>query len=124
MNTLLAVSQLLVSFLFVLIGILALRDWLRERDGSRGWLALAVGSLGLVSLLGRIQAAAALPANEVVTDLNIAIFLLSAYALLRFRGTFIPLRRNTHLAAVAGLAISALIFYVARVGSTPSTSPN
>jgi len=121
-DTLLSVSQLVVSLLFVLLGFLALRDWLKERESSRGWLALAVGSLGLVSLTGRVQAAGGLPASELVTDLNVGIFLLSAYALLRFRGTFIPLRRSTHIGALALLLISALLFIVAGVAFAPGST--
>jgi signal transduction histidine kinase len=121
-KTLLSVSELVVSFLFVLIGILALRDWLRERESSRGWLAVAVGSLGVVSLIGRIQGAGARPVSEIVTDATVVIFLLSAYALLRFRGTFSPLRTSTHAAAAAVLVISAFLFIVARVGTAPSST--
>jgi len=58
LNALLSLTQLIVSLLFFLLGVVAFRDWLREREPSRGWLALAIGALGLVSLIGRIQTAA------------------------------------------------------------------
>jgi signal transduction histidine kinase len=126
LNALLSVTQLIVSLLFFLLGLLAFRDWLRDREPSRGWLAIAIGALGVVSLAGRIQNSAGSPASlEIVSDIDVAIFMASAYALLRFRGTFIPLGRRTHVAALVAIIGISLIYIASRVAAKPPTStPN
>jgi len=126
LNALLSVTQLIVSLLFFLLGIIAFRDWLRDREPSRGWLAIAIGALGIVSLAGRIQSGGASTASlEIVSDIEVAIFMASAYALLRFRGTFIPLGRRTHVAALVAIIGTSLIYVSSRVAATPLTStPN
>jgi signal transduction histidine kinase len=126
LNALLSVTQLIVSLLFFLLGLLAFRDWLRDREPSRGWLAIAIGALGVVSLAGRIQNSAGSPASlEIASDIEVAIFMASAYALLRFRGTFIPLGRRTHVAALVAIIGISLIYIASRVAAKPPTStPN
>ena len=47
--------QLVVAAAFLLIGLLALRDWLRGGERRRGYLALALGSLGLVAMAGGLE---------------------------------------------------------------------
>jgi signal transduction histidine kinase len=126
LNALLSVTQLIVSLLFFLLGILAFRDWLRDREPSRGWLAIAIGALGVVSLAGRIQNSAGSPASlEIASDIEVAIFMASAYALLRFRGTFIPLGRRTHVAALVAIIGISLIYIASRIAAKPPTgTPN
>ena len=46
----LRVLQLVDAAAFLLIGLLALRDWWRGRERRRGYLAIALGCLGLVAL--------------------------------------------------------------------------
>jgi signal transduction histidine kinase len=126
LNALLSVTQLIVSLLFFLLGLLAFRDWLRDREPSRGWLAIAIGALGVVSLAGRIQNSAGSPASlEIASDIEVAIFMASAYALLRFRGTFIPLGRRTHVAALVAIIGISLIYIASRIAAKPPTgTPN
>jgi signal transduction histidine kinase len=93
---------------FVVIAALTIRDWLATKDTSRMYLALAIGCLAAVSILG--QATKLLGAwfaglNAVVT---ITIFLGSGLALLLFRDSVIPLARRTRqlvILAVAGTAV-------------------
>ncbi|HEX6349487.1 MAG TPA: HAMP domain-containing sensor histidine kinase [Candidatus Dormibacteraeota bacterium] len=121
MNPLLSLVQLLVSLLFILLGLLALRAWLRDRNASSGWLALAIGSLSAVSLLGRVQTSVEHPtAFELLGDLDLALFLLSGYALLRFRATFIPLDARAHVAVVALLLTTGVVAIATRIGAPPS----
>ncbi|MEP7104600.1 MAG: HAMP domain-containing sensor histidine kinase [Chloroflexota bacterium] len=125
LNALLSLTQLIVSLLFFLLGLFAFRDWLREREPSRGWLAIAIGALGVVSLVGRIQNSAGTPTTqEIVNDLNVVIFMASAYALLRFRGTFIPLGARTHRVAIAAISGITLLFILSRIAAKPTTSTN
>ena len=51
-NLALRTLQIVDAAAFILIGVLALRDWWRGREGRRGYLAIALGSLGLVALGG------------------------------------------------------------------------
>ncbi len=76
---------------FVLLGVATALSWARRRDRSLGFLALAIVLLSLVSLLGRIPKSYAPP---LLPQLSLLVFLGSGYALLRFRGSLIPLRRG------------------------------
>jgi len=77
---------------FVLLGIATAASWLRHRDRSIGWVALAIVLLSLAILLGRVPA------------LALASFMGSAYSLLRYRDALIPMKRRWHVAAIACMA--------------------
>jgi signal transduction histidine kinase len=103
--------QIAIEVAFVLLTLAAVTDWARRRDTRRGHLALAFGSLtGLVLIAPALGRGGGL--NQVLTDLAVGVFLLSGYALLMFRDSFIPLssvmRRGVRIAivAVAVLAIA------------------
>ncbi len=91
MSQALAVLQWAVAASLFTLGALTLVDWLRRRGRTRLYLAVAVGSLGVLAMLGRIgrfsgTAAVALGA--------VSIFLLmaSAFAFVLFRNSLIPMR--------------------------------
>jgi signal transduction histidine kinase len=107
----LAVLQWLVAGGFTLLGILSLADWLRHRGQRRAYLATAIGLLGLVSLAGRVTAATGYRSGILATPVVIGLFMASGYALLMFRGTFIPLPRRTPL-VVGALAVATTVFFV------------
>jgi len=73
---------------FVLLGLVTAVSWARRRDRSLGFLALAIVLLSLVSLLGRIPAGYSPP---LLSQISLLVFMGSGYALLRFRGSLIPL---------------------------------
>jgi signal transduction histidine kinase/CheY-like chemotaxis protein len=77
---------------FVLLGIATAVSWLRHRERSIGWVALAIVLLSLAILLGSLPA------------LAVTAFMGSAYALLRYRGALIPLNRRWHVAAAVLMA--------------------
>jgi signal transduction histidine kinase/DNA-binding response OmpR family regulator len=83
--------QAATAIAFVLLGVATSVSWLRRRDRSLGFLALAIVLLALVVLLTRVP------------DLSLLAFMGSGYALLRFRASLIPLSRRWH--AVAALAM-------------------
>jgi signal transduction histidine kinase/DNA-binding response OmpR family regulator len=90
---------------FVLLGVATAVGWARRRDRSLGFLALAIVLLSLVSVLGRIPAGYAPP---LLPQVSLLLFMGSGYALLRFRGSLIPLPRKWHyVAVIAILAASA-----------------
>src|SRR5437879_7825816 len=90
MNALVPWLQDAVAAAFVVLGLVTAVSWLRSRDRSLGFLALAIILLAAVSGLGRLQAHLPfmLPWLGVI---ELAGFMGSAYALLLYRDTIIPL---------------------------------
>ena len=97
---------------FALLGAATAIGWARRRDRSLGFLALAIVLLSTVTLVGRIPAAYAPP---LLPELSLIAFVGSGYALLRFRGSLIPLPPRWHSAAVVALAVGVGGYFVAQV---------
>lgn len=89
---------------FVLLGVATAVTWARGRDRGFGFLALAIVLLSLVSLLGRIPAGYTPP---LLPQITILILMGSGYALVRFRGSMIPLPHKWHAAAVAAILVAS-----------------
>jgi signal transduction histidine kinase len=106
---------------FLLIAVLAVRDWLRYRDAGRGWLALAISSLAVVSVTGQL-AKLVHEATWITTDVTLAVFMLAGLALLLFRDTVIPLGRRVRTAAVAITAAVTVGYGIGSVGTTGTAS--
>src|SRR5260370_212140 len=87
---------------FVLLGLATGSGWIRRKDPSMGWLALAIILLSLVFLIGRLATLITVGAN-VVSEISLFAFVGSAYALLRFRGALIPLTRTWHTLAIVAI---------------------
>jgi signal transduction histidine kinase/DNA-binding response OmpR family regulator len=103
---------------FVLLGIAVALNWLQRKDRSLGWLALAIILLSVVSLVGRIMALLQLKSAP-ISDITLIAFVGSAYALLRYRGSLIPLSRRWHFAAIAAMAfVTAVLAISLFVGAT------
>jgi signal transduction histidine kinase/DNA-binding response OmpR family regulator len=106
MKEIVAFLQNLDALAFVLLGLAIAISWLRRRSSSFGWLALAIVLLSSVSLLGRIPVL-----FHVTIPLLAAVSLIalvgSAYALLRYRASVIPLPLRWHVAAVVALAAAS-----------------
>ena len=83
---------------FAVLGAVTALVWAKRRDRSLGFLALAIVLLSLVSLLGRIPAAFTPPLPP---QLSLVAFVGSGYALVRFRGSLIPVSPRWHGAAAA-----------------------
>jgi signal transduction histidine kinase len=109
---------------FAAIAALTIRDWFATRDTSRMYLALAIGCLAAVSLLG--QAAKVLGPwfvglNAIVTA---GIFLGSGLALLLFRDSVIPLHRRTRTVVIgAVVATAALEIAIQLAGGKAAPGP-
>src|SRR5437660_12329451 len=116
LTDILSFLQNLTTAAFVLLGVAVGIAWARHRDRSQGFLALAIVLLSLVSLLGRIPTHIA---PTLLTTINLVLFVGSAYALLRFRGSLIPLPRVWHAAAVAAMVGGLALF----LGSTLLNAP-
>jgi PAS domain S-box-containing protein len=87
----LAVLRWAVGAALTLLAILTLVDWIRHRDRSRQYLAIAVGVLGVVSVLGQVKPAD-LTGRVVLTVVDLALFMTSALAVLFFRNSLIRFR--------------------------------
>src|SRR3979490_3187300 len=121
-----------VSLAFIFLGALTLRDYLRHRERSRGFLALAIGLLAITNILGEVQTLTGNALGVVGQDVTIVIFLASGYALLLFRGSFIRLSRRARRPAVQrarlrslalGYAGLVLILLFAGLGSAVARQP-
>jgi signal transduction histidine kinase len=110
LSVVLAVLPLAIEIAFVLLSVAMLADWLSHRERRRGYLALAFGSLTLLVLIAPSLSESG-PYGRLLIDLGILLFLLSGWALLMFRDSFIPLGASTRrfvglvIVLVAALAI-------------------
>jgi signal transduction histidine kinase/DNA-binding response OmpR family regulator len=109
-----------VAIAFVLLGVVTAIGWLRRRDRSAGFLALAIILLAAVVGLGRLQAH--LPFQlPLLGALNLVGFMASAYALLLYRSSLIPLPRRWHTAAIVALTGASVSLFAAQaVNAGPS----
>jgi signal transduction histidine kinase/CheY-like chemotaxis protein len=110
----LQVLQNLTALAFLLLGVVTAAGWVRRRDRSLGFLALAIILLSLVVLLGRIPALLGFT-PPLLSDLTLIGFVASAYALLRFRSSLIPLSPGWHLAAAVAMVGVVVAFEGARI---------
>jgi PAS domain S-box-containing protein len=107
----LAALQWAVAASLLVLGALTAVDWVRHRGRSRLYLALAVGSLGVLAILGRITQFAG-TAAVVLSAVSIFLLMASAFAFVLFRHSLIPMRllalRTTAVAvaAVTGACIA------------------
>jgi signal transduction histidine kinase len=123
--TTLRIVQLLVSLGFLALGIFTVAEWLRDRERSRGYLALALGSLGLTSVLGQLNTFTNYAGGAFISDLSLVLFMLSGYALLLFRDSFIPLARQIQVGAALACVLALLAYLLtgypkANSGTRPS----
>jgi signal transduction histidine kinase len=105
---------LAIEVAFVLLTVAMLADWLSNRERRRAYLALAFGSLTLLVLLAPSLSQSG-PYGPLVTDLGIVLFLLSGWALLMFRDSFISLGANIRRFAAIALVIVAVLGFVAQL---------
>jgi signal transduction histidine kinase/DNA-binding response OmpR family regulator len=90
---------------FALLGLVTVVSWVRRQDRSVGFLALAIVLLSLITLLGRIPAELTPPLLPQITLIGL---MGSGYALLRFRGSLIPLQPRWHTAALVAIGVGIL----------------
>ena len=105
---------LAIEVAFVLLTVAMLADWLSHRERRRAYLALAFGSLTLLVLLVPSLSQSG-PYGPVVTNVGIVLFLLSGWALLMFRDSFISLGVNIRRFAAIALVLVALLGFAAQL---------
>ena len=107
MTELLALLMDAVAVAFAALGVATAIGWLRRRDSSRGWLALAIILLAAVIGEGRLQAH--LPFKiPLLGAISLLAFMACAYAVLRYRDAIIPLPRRWHVAAAVSLTAASV----------------
>jgi signal transduction histidine kinase len=114
MDVILAVMPLAIEVAFVLLAVAMIADWLSNRERRRAYLALAFGSLTLLILVAPSLSQGG-PYGQLITDVGIVLFLLSGWALLMFRDSFIPLRRATRRAVAVALVVVAALGMIAQL---------
>ena len=104
MQQLTSALQWVSAIAYTLLGLVAVADWLRRRERIRGYLAIALGLLGLIILLGQVKTleGAAYPAFlGYVTSVGL---IGSGYGLLLLRHQLIPYSRR----ALVGVTVGAV----------------
>src|SRR4030088_1455449 len=105
---------LAIEVAFVLLTVAMLADWLSHRERRRAYLALAFGSLTLLVLLAPSLSQSG-SYGPLVTDVGIVLFLLSGWALLMFRDSFMSLGANIRRFAAIALVLVALLGFAAQL---------
>ena len=99
---------LAIEIAFVLLTVAMLADWLGHQERRRGYLALAFGSLTLLVLIAPSLTQPGLQ-GRVLTAAGIVLFLLSGWALLMFRDSFMPLPANARRFVAAAIVLVAAL---------------
>jgi signal transduction histidine kinase len=110
--------QLAAEVAFVFLSIAAVSDWARHRDTRRSHLALAFVSLTALILIAPVLGGSG-AFDQVLTDVALVVFLLSGYALLMFRDSFIPLGTATRRAVRIAILAVAVLAIVAGLSADP-----
>ena len=92
MSLALSVMQWATGAALVVLAVITFSDWTRHGGRSRQYLALTVGLLGAVALLGQATAVSG-EARVVLTSVTVVLFLGSAVSLVLFRESVVPGRR-------------------------------
>jgi signal transduction histidine kinase len=117
-NTVVDVLGIASTVAFGVIAALTIRDWLATKDTTRMYLALAIGCLAVVSILGQVAKLLGTWFASVNSILGITIFLGSGLALLLFRDSVIPLARRTRQLVMVVVAATAVLEIGVALGGT------
>jgi len=118
MAELLLVLQLAIAVAFGALAIRSTASWIQQSDRRHGYLALALGSLTLVILISPLLGGGG-PEAQVLTDMALVLFLVSGYALLMFRDSFVPFSRRTRVLIPAVIGLVAIFAIAVRLPAEP-----
>jgi signal transduction histidine kinase len=118
MSDLLSILDTAIPTAFVLLTIAALAAWNRHRNSRRAYLTLAFGSLMTLILVSHALGGTSF-VSQVLTDIEVVALLLSGYALVMFRDSFIPLGRVTRRAVTIVIMAVAALGLVAQLPADP-----
>ena len=111
--------QLADAAAFLLVGLLALRDWWRGWERRRGYLAIALACLGLVALGIALEPIIGHPAR--LAAVVLVLFMVSAAALLLFRDSVLRLPLWGRL--LAGVSLAGTTAFCFAVGLPVAARP-
>jgi len=114
MGELLLALQLAIA---IAVGFLAIRtaaSWIRRPDRRHGYLALALCSLALLILIAPILGGSGAEA-QALTDIALVLFLISGYALVMFRDSFVPITQRTRRFVAAGIVLVGVFGILAQL---------
>ncbi len=114
MNDLLAFLQNAVAVAFGVLGLAVAISWVRRRDRTTAYLALAIVLLSLVATLGRAPALLGYT-PPLVGEVADACLVASGYTLFRYRTSLIPVSRSKHIAVIVAMVAVTLSFFVSEV---------
>ena len=118
MPDLLLVLQLAIDVAFAILAIRTVASWTRQPDRRHGNLAVALGSLALLTLLAPALAGPG-PTAQLLTDIGVVLFLASGYGLLMFRDSFVRLGRRTSLLVTSTIVAAGLLAIALRLPANP-----
>ncbi|HUE67139.1 MAG TPA: histidine kinase dimerization/phospho-acceptor domain-containing protein, partial [Candidatus Acidoferrum sp.] len=117
MQGLLSFLEDAVAIGFALLGVFTAMTWLRRRERSLAYLALAIIQLAVVTGLGRLQGH--LPVDARFLSLvELLAFAGSAFALVLYRNSVIPLPRRWLVAAAVSLTAASVLLLFAALAIT------
>lgn len=108
-----------------LFAILSVRRWRHFRDQLRFYIALSITTLALMSVSGRIIVWSGYR-FDLLSDVNIALFLVSGWAMFKIRASLSPVsRKGLRVRGLTATAIGAIgvSFHVTRNATTTSLPP-
>jgi signal transduction histidine kinase len=120
LHELVTVLNVVVSVLFVVLAVVAVRRWRRRRDAAAGWLALSFLALGVIVSVGRF-----VPAHPhglfpgALLRLEIELLVLFPYLGYRFATAFVPPSRR--LQRVVGLMTVGLSIWTFALPTIPAS---
>ena len=124
MTDALRIVQAAVSLSFLALGLFTVVEWLRHRERSHGSLALALGTLGMASILGQVNRLTGYAGDLLVTDVSVVLLMTSGYALLLFRDSFIPLDPRIRITALTASAGAAGLALAVGLPTSPAHRPS
>ena len=123
MTAALHLVQAVVSLSFLALGLSTVVDWLRHRERSRRYLALAFMTLGLTGALSQVNTMTGYRLGALVGDLTLILFMTSGFALLLFRDSFIPLSGRLRVGALMVCVGATALALATMVPAAPSIKP-
>jgi signal transduction histidine kinase len=117
------VVQAVVSLSFLALGLFTVIDWLSHRERSRGYLALALGTLGLTSVASQLSALAGYRFEPWMGDVTIILVMTSGYALLLFRDSLFPLHPSVRLSALVLTGLVTAFGLAVTIPQDPAVQP-
>src|SRR5712692_6083721 len=118
MTELLLVLQLGVALAFGALAVRSAASWILQTDRRHGYLALALGSLALVILISPVLGGGGVEA-QALTDMALILFLLSGYALLMFRDSFVPFSSRMRRLIVAVIVLFGVFGIAVQLPAEP-----